>query len=170
MPRMSHADLIAYEARRARRPAVAARPDDGPESALHEHIIARCKTLGWHYVHARMDRRSSIGIGCCDFYLFAPCGRVVCVECKAKNGKMTTEQLGVRAHLLRLGFEHRIVRSLEEAMALFRDGGAGSESTWNLMSEIRRAAGDPDGLLMQDELVERIRNAVSALDAAGSAR
>lgn len=86
------------------------------ESELHDEIEAWC--LSQHprvkYIHARMDKRSTIAVGAPDFVLFLLGGRVLCVECKAKQGKLTPEQLAYHKELEMLGHHPIVVRSFEE--------------------------------------------------------
>lgn len=54
-------------------------------------------------------------------------------------------------------------RSFE--MAIYTDNSAALAASLCLIAEIRAAAGDPEGKLMQDELVRKIRRMRCALEA-----
>jgi len=124
MPRMTQAELDAFNARRNRGSdspqSVAA--DAGEESELHDRIIAECRRRGWFYVHARMDKRSTLTPGTPDFVIFTDCGGVLIVECKTRTGKMSVEQSAVAAMLKRLGHRSHVVRSFEDFAQLSRCG------------------------------------------------
>lgn len=90
------------------------------EAALHTEIMAWCETQ-WPrvmYIHARMDKRPTIGVGICDFVLFLPESRVLCIECKAKGRKRTPEQVAWAFQMQRLGHEVHLVRNWAEFQQL----------------------------------------------------
>ena len=74
------------------------------EADLHNSIIAHCRANRWYFVHSRTDKSTTQAKGVADFILFLPKGRVVCIECKRKGGKLSPEQNIVR-HVLR-ALEH----------------------------------------------------------------
>lgn len=84
------------------------------ESDLHQQIIDHCRRQGWYYVHSRMDKPNTNGIGTPDFVIFMDCGRVACIECKRKGSKPTTAQLAAQAQLRHLGHRSEIVYSYEQ--------------------------------------------------------
>lgn len=95
--------------------------DSGRESALHAKIIAWCRDQ--HpiapYIHARMDKCSTIGDGVPDFVV---CWRskIVMIECKARDGKLSEAQRNW-SHLAHLqGCVVHIVRSFEEFLEAVR--------------------------------------------------
>jgi len=109
------------------------------EASLHEEIEDLCRQQGWYYIHSRMDKPSTIGVGTLDFTIFAhptrwlcrrcerivqspdamdggccsvgyaPIPRVFCFECKAKGGKATEQQLAAIAFLRKLGHVAEVV-------------------------------------------------------------
>ncbi len=86
----------------------------GQEWQLHDQIDAECRRRGWFAVHSRMDRPTTTSCGVPDYVVFADGGRVFVIEVKTKSGKLSTAQLGVFAHLEKLGHKPVVVRSLEE--------------------------------------------------------
>jgi hypothetical protein len=84
------------------------------ESPLHANIIDHCKNKGWRFIHSRMDRRSTVGNGVCDFIIAADTGRVFWIECKSKSGKLTMEQTVFIAWLSKLGHTVSVVTSMAE--------------------------------------------------------
>lgn len=86
------------------------------EGDLHDQIINWCDSQ-WprvKYIHARMDRRSTIAVGAADFILFLSMGRVLCAECKTKTGKLSAEQSAWAKEMEMLGHAVHVVRSFEE--------------------------------------------------------
>lgn len=84
------------------------------ESTLHNDIIAHCRSQGWLYIHSWMDKRATNQKGTPDFIIFMPAGKVLCVECKAKGGKQTSEQQAMEAYLRKLGHAYALVFNMEE--------------------------------------------------------
>jgi hypothetical protein len=92
------------------------------EKGLHVEIMAWCDKQ-WpriKYIHARMDRKSTIAVGAHDLTLFMPGGKVLCIECKAKAGKLSNEQLAWTAEMRLNGHEVWVVRSMGEFEGLVR--------------------------------------------------
>lgn len=92
-----------------------ARAAKQPESALHDKIIAYCNQQWprWKFIHARMDQRSTIAVGCQDFTIFAP-GRVLCIECKKQGGKLSIPQLEWKLEMQKLGHVVHVMERFEE--------------------------------------------------------
>ncbi len=94
---------------------------DGPgsvESDLHDQISNYCRSKGWYYVHSRMDRKSTNGIGTADFLIFMDGGRAVAIEAKRAGRKPTREQLMAQAQLRHLGHTSEIVYSFEQFLTI----------------------------------------------------
>lgn len=89
------------------------------EIPLHRDIEAYCNEQWprWKFVHARTDRKSTIGTGVHDYTIFLPGHRVLCVEVKSKTGKLDDAQQGWRLEMKRLDHEIHVVRSMHD----FRD-------------------------------------------------
>jgi len=86
------------------------------ERDLHDDIMTWCKSQ-WPQIkfrHARMDRATTEELGCEDFTLFLPEGRVAHIECKKKGQKQTQEQLAWACQLGRLGHKVSVVTNMEE--------------------------------------------------------
>ena len=86
-----------------------------PEAEIHDEIVKICREHSWYFVHSRMDKRTTCGIGTPDFFIFMPGGHVVAIECKSGNAKLRPEQQAVFAWLTKLGFGCTIIRSVEKA-------------------------------------------------------
>ena len=99
------------------------------ESDLHEELENLCRSMGWAYIRARMDKRSTIAVGWPDFSIFIENAGSVFLELKRKNGKATTEQLATIAHLKKLGHTAAIVRSLSEACEVINQAKRNSRSS-----------------------------------------
>lgn len=86
------------------------------EGKLHNQIAQWCDSQWprWKYRHARMDKRTTEEEGVEDFTIFAPNGRTIHVECKAKGRKLSEEQTIWKHELARLGHEVHVVYSMEE--------------------------------------------------------
>lgn len=114
------AQMIERTERNRRREPVDAmhEPYDGLESDIHQRILDYANSKGWAVVHSRMDKRSTIGIGCPDFILGADNSKTFWLECKRKGGKPTTEQLGRILMLRMLGHLAFIIYSYEEFLAV----------------------------------------------------
>lgn len=87
---------------------------------LHQKIIEHCDKQWprWKYIHSRTDRKSTIGVGVHDFTVYLPKGRILNVECKAKDTKLTEEQAIWIKELEMLEHPVHIVRSLAEFIAI----------------------------------------------------
>lgn len=95
------------------------------EGKLHQDICNHCDAQWprWKVIHARMDKKNTIGIGVHDFTVFLPRGRMLCIECKAGNEKLTHEQLVWRKELEFLGHTVHVVRSMQEFLTLVETQG-----------------------------------------------
>jgi hypothetical protein len=94
----------------------------GKESDLHDKIVEFCEQQWprWKYIHARMDQRSTIAVGCQDFTIFAP-GRVLCVECKRVGGKLSLEQMAWHLEMERVGHRVHVIETFEQFLKLIRE-------------------------------------------------
>lgn len=84
------------------------------ELPLHDQIIAFCNAQWprWKFIRARPDERSTIANGAQDFTIWMPGNKVLCIECKSKDGKRSDDQTIWAAEMAMLGVEVRIVRSM----------------------------------------------------------
>ena len=119
MVTFSHSDWIAHEAKMTKafkksNPEAASR--ETGKGGLHEQIMDYCNAQWprWRYIHSRTDQKSTVAVGAPDFVLFLPGGRTVLIECKAKGGKFSNEQLAWAKELSVLGHGVHVVFSLEE--------------------------------------------------------
>lgn len=90
------------------------------EGALHDAILAECRSRGWPVVHSRMDRPATVQVGTPDFAIALPGGRVVWLEAKTRTGKLTMPQRAWLVALERVGHACAVVRSVDEARAAIR--------------------------------------------------
>lgn len=90
------------------------------KGGLHEKIMEHCDKQWprWKYIHARTDQKSTIGVGVHDFTIYLPGGRLLNIECKTKDGKLTEEQAIWIKELEMLEHPVHIVRSLAEFIAI----------------------------------------------------
>jgi VRR-NUC domain len=92
------------------------------EKDLHADIIAELKALRIYFVHSRMDKAHTNGIGCPDFILALQnedgTPRTVWIEVKTAKGKLTREQSGVAMLLKIANHEHHVIRSLKEFLEI----------------------------------------------------
>lgn len=90
------------------------------EMDLHDGIMRHCDQQWprWKYIRHRPDRPSGIQLGAQDFTCFLPDGRVLCIECKSKTGKLSDDQLIWRAEMAQLGHTVHEVRSMEHFLIL----------------------------------------------------
>lgn len=109
----------AAEARllRGRRKGVAAEPVTD-ERKLHNQIIEECKRRGWIAFHGSMAHSTFRTPGEPDFVILRDNGQVVLIECKTRDGKLSTAQLGIAAWAKRLGHTVHVVRSFEEFLSI----------------------------------------------------
>lgn len=116
---MTQAEVDAYQMRHAPK-HTAAKSGCDKESELHDRIIYYCESHWpkWKFIHCRMDKRSTIAKGAQDFTIFIPKGRTLCVECKTKDGKLDSDQMGWAHEMNKNDHTVHVVRSFEEFLAL----------------------------------------------------
>lgn len=110
---MTQAEVDAYNSRRMPKEQKAESGCD-KESELHGEIIAECKRRGWIAFHGSMAHQTFRTLGEPDFVILADNGRVFMVECKTRTGKLSTDQLAIKAWAERLGHQIHVVRSLAD--------------------------------------------------------
>jgi len=109
--------------RDSRNAGAAERIGDAPlESALHLRIMEFCdsKWPRWKYLHARMDRRSTIAVGAQDFTVFLPAGKTVLIECKRKGEKRSVDQSAWAMEMERIGHKVHLVTSMDEFLDVLK--------------------------------------------------
>lgn len=118
------ADFLAMQARLALKQGRKAPVADAVERelTLHNDILAWCagQWPRWKVLRARPDQPSTIAEGAHDLTIFAPRSRVICVECKRKDGKLRPSQQSWRLELELLGHNVHVVRSMSEFLELAR--------------------------------------------------
>ena len=88
------------------------------EADLHEEIFSECRRRGWIALHGSMAERTHRTAGEPDFIIMADGGRVLFVECKSRNGKLSPAQHALKHHAEKLGHTMHVVRSREEFLQL----------------------------------------------------
>jgi hypothetical protein len=118
MPRMTQAEVNAYLAKCASR-AVDTYDGEGAskESELHSQILTECKRRGWIAFHGSMAHSTFRTKGEPDFVILGDSGLVLLIEAKTSKGKLSPDQLAIKAWANRLGHEIHVVRSLVEFLA-----------------------------------------------------
>ena len=121
MVNYSSLDYLNYEARHNKPAALSSEGIDN-ESKLHQQIMDFCDAQWprWKYIRCRMDKRSTIAKGAQDFTIFAP-GRVLCVECKARNEKPTKDQQIWHKEMEMVGHAVYVVWSFDDFKSTLRD-------------------------------------------------
>lgn len=86
------------------------------EEKLHHEIIEYCKNQcpPWIYFHGSMAHKTYRTKGENDFHILASGGRVFFIECKAKGGKVSTDQRDVIHWANLLGHTIHVVTSMQE--------------------------------------------------------
>lgn len=88
------------------------------EAGLHNEILDYCRTKGWLANHGSTAHRTHRTPGEPDFVILMDGGRVLLVECKTADGKISMEQLAYQAQAKRLGHTVHVVRSFDEFLKL----------------------------------------------------
>ena len=93
------------------------------ELPLHDEAIkwANSQWPRIKYTHARPDQKSTIAKGHHDFTFFLPGGKVLCVEFKDKDGKLSTDQLQWQNEMAKLGHPVHVCRSMQDLFLLVND-------------------------------------------------
>jgi hypothetical protein len=120
MPNMSQSEVNAFIARRYAQTGEQKATAPIKESELHQQILDECKRLGWLAFHGSMAHSTFRTKGEPDFVILGDSGRVLLVECKTAKGKLSPDQLAIKAWANRLGHEIHVVRSLQEFTQLTR--------------------------------------------------
>ncbi len=84
------------------------------EAELHGEIFDECRRRGWIALHGSMAERTCRTLGEPDFVILADGGRVLFVECKSRNGKLSPAQAALKFHAEKLGHTVHVVRSMQE--------------------------------------------------------
>ncbi len=90
------------------------------EKDLHEAILDACRQRQWIAFHGSMAHRAMRTPGEPDFVILAEDRRIFLIECKARDGKLTTEQLGIKMWAERLGHVIHVVRSVEQFLEIVK--------------------------------------------------
>ncbi len=113
MPRMTEAELLAYQTRQ-RQPLIQTEvPTIQRESELHNQIAEFCARNGFVAFHGSTAHRTHRTLGEPDFIVVAE-GYVYFVECKRPGQKLRPDQLAIDAALRRNEHALHVVTSLQE--------------------------------------------------------
>lgn len=115
MGSISQADFIAMQARLSKGKTlmeVFGHEAACREDKLHEQILEECHRRRWLVVHSRMDRPTTQGLGVPDFIILVQGGRLLLVEAKARQGKLSIPQMAWGIMAEQLGHKVHVVRSL----------------------------------------------------------
>ena len=116
MPRWSPSDLAQFLGRGLAATKVAGEFNESlpSEAALHDFILEECRRRGWLAFHGSMAHRTKRTVGEPDFVILTPGGRLLLVECKTSQGKLSPEQLAIACHARKLGHSIHVIRSQQE--------------------------------------------------------
>lgn len=84
------------------------------EKALHAEILAYCRANGWMVLHGSMAQATGRTLGEPDFTVLLPKGRVIFVEAKTKQGKLSLAQEAFAANAGLLGHVVHVCRSVTD--------------------------------------------------------
>jgi hypothetical protein len=87
------------------------------ESELHEQLRQACAARGWLPLHGSMAHKTHRTPGEWDFVILADCPRLFLVECKDREGKLSSEQAGLAAWAKKLGWQSTVCRSIGDFWA-----------------------------------------------------
>ena len=90
------------------------------ERATHVQICQELTRREIKYVHAAMNKRSTLPEGHPDFCVYTPNGKAVFYEVKTATGKLTSRQEVYISELRQCNYEVGVVRSFEEFMTHLR--------------------------------------------------
>ena len=105
--RMTAHQLALHRLKTGRRPVER-------EADLHAMIAAELKARRIYFVHSRMDKAATNGIGTTDFIIALPGGTTLWIEAKTAKGKLSREQSSVALLLNIARHHHFVVRSMPE--------------------------------------------------------
>jgi hypothetical protein len=89
------------------------------ERELQKDIANYLRQKNVTFIQSRMDKRTRNTKGCPDF-LFAISGRAIAIEAKRPGGTLRPDQDRMRLGLLRDGWRHLTVFTLQEVVELFK--------------------------------------------------
>lgn len=96
------------------------------ERDLQKIISSYLRLQGIWFAWSRMDKKTTCFLGQPDFLLALKIttnhARPIALEIKFEKGKLTPEQEDVREAMLRNGWEHYVVRSLQEVIEIINRG------------------------------------------------
>ncbi len=88
------------------------------EADLHDQIYDECRLRGWVVFHGSMAARTHRTEGEPDFIILADHGCVFLVECKRRDGKLSSAQLSIQVQAARNGHVVHVVRGFQEFLQI----------------------------------------------------
>jgi hypothetical protein len=95
------------------------------EHVLHGQIVEEVKSRGWLCFYNYWGAKAPRPAGEPDMLVYAPKGRLILLEAKAKGKKLSPAQAGVVCHMAKMGFVVFTVRSIEHVRRIFDNPNAG---------------------------------------------
>jgi len=88
------------------------------EKNLHQQILDECARRGWLPFHGSTAHKTFRTEGEPDFVICCDGGRVLMVECKKKDGKLSPAQMAIHAWASKLGHKVHTIRAFSEFLTL----------------------------------------------------
>ena len=121
--RLTNADYLSIQARLDRgKKREETKVDEGCERErdLHEQTVQELRNRRVYFVHSRMDKPATNGLGTPDFIVAIPNGKTLWLELKTATGKLSQEQQTAKHMLENAGHEHHIVRSYKQLLEVLK--------------------------------------------------
>ena len=117
MPRWTTEDLRRFLQRGVATLSDKSNPTEH-EKPLHQDILDECARRGWLAFHGSMAHRTHRTIGEPDFIILADGGRLLLVEAKSRQGKLSIDQQARIVHARKLGHVIHVVSSLPQFLSI----------------------------------------------------
>jgi hypothetical protein len=114
MPRWTTDDLRRFLERGSAAAAAVEASTAEHEDVLHYAILDECARRGWLAFHGSMAHRTHRTTGEPDFVILVAGGRLLLVEAKSRQGKLSPIQQARIAHARKLGHVIHVVRSQKQ--------------------------------------------------------
>jgi hypothetical protein len=99
--------------------------DPGPESRLQVKCEEYLRARGWEFFHDRSQKKNKRGVP--DLIVWAPGGRTLQIELKAKRGRMSEEQKLFRLNLSRNGHVVHEVKSYKRFIEIVENSASNQD-------------------------------------------
>jgi hypothetical protein len=111
--RLGKAGLTATE--------IHSKQDYRAEIEIHNQIKAYLSRNNIRYLYASPNKRSTLPVGFPDITILLIGGRMLFLEVKTANGKLSPEQIDWQTYLTSIDHLHYVVRSYDEAIAIIKN-------------------------------------------------